>query len=75
MEILGVVQTILNRLGVELDLLYRFAKRDRTVMLGQNRPVGRRRAAMLPLALSWTILAPLLRTGASIQLVARRPAD
>jgi hypothetical protein len=31
-------------------------------------------AATLPLALSWAILAPLLRTGASIQLVARRPA-
>ena len=74
MEILGVIQTILNRLGVEPDLLYRFAKRDRTVMLRPEVFLSVVVAtAMLPLALSWTVLAPLLRTGASIQLVARRP--
>jgi SAM-dependent methyltransferase len=74
-EILGVIQTILNRLGVEPNLLYRFAKRDRTVVLRSGVLLSVAvAAATLPLALSWDILAPLLRTGASIQLVARRPA-
>jgi SAM-dependent methyltransferase len=74
MEVLGVVQTVLNRLGIEPDLLYRFAKRDRTVMLRPNVLVSVAvAAATMPMALSWAIVAPLLRTGASIQLVARRP--
>ena len=75
MEVLGVIQTILNRLGVEPDLLYRFAKRDQTVRWRPGVLLSVAvAAATLPLALSWAILAPLLRTGASIQLVARRPA-
>lgn len=74
MEILGVLQTVLNRLGIEPDLLYRFAKRDRTAPLRSDVLVSVAvAAAMLPVALPWSILAPLMRTGASIQLTARRP--
>jgi SAM-dependent methyltransferase len=71
MEAIGVIQTVLNRMGVEPDLLYRFAKRDRTVMLRPNVIVSLAVAAtMLPVALVWTVLAPLFRSGASVQLVA-----
>lgn len=75
MEVLGVVQTTLNRLGIEPDLLYRFVKRDRTVTLRRDVLLSVLLAAgTMPIALSWSVLAPLLRTGASIQLAAQRPA-
>jgi SAM-dependent methyltransferase len=73
MEILGVIQTTLNRLGVEPDLLYRFAKRDRTVMLRRDVLLSVSVATVvMPIALSSAVLAPLLSTGASIQLVAQQ---
>lgn len=76
MEAIGVVQTALNRMGVEPDLLYRFAKRDRTVMLRPDVLLSLGvAAAILPVALAWTVLAPLFRSGASMQLVARRTGD
>jgi SAM-dependent methyltransferase len=71
MEILGVLQTTLNRCGLDPDLLYRFAKRDRTVGLGPNVLLSLGVAAtLLPVALAAAVLAPLARSGASMQLVA-----
>lgn len=73
MEFIGLIQTTLSRAGLGDDVLYRFAKRDPTA------PMGRRVAAslalalaMAPVSIAWTVLAPLLRTGSSIQLVAHR---
>lgn len=73
MEVVGLVQTMLNRAGFEDGLLYRFAKRD------PDAPTGRQVLASLaiglaaaPAAVAWSVVAPLLRTGASIQLVAER---
>jgi SAM-dependent methyltransferase len=74
MEIIGLVQTLLNRAGFERDLLYRFAKRDRSVGLRPAVILSLAMALVLtPAALAWSAAAPLLRTGASIQLVAVRP--
>jgi SAM-dependent methyltransferase len=73
MEVIGLVQTALNRVGIERDLLYRFAKRDPQVTFGP--PVyGSLAFALgtLPVAVAWSSIAPALRTGASIQLVAHR---
>jgi SAM-dependent methyltransferase len=73
MEAIGLVQTTLNRLGIERDLLYRFAKRDPGVALGP--PVFASLALAVgaaPIAVAWSGIAPLFRTGASIQLVAYR---
>lgn len=73
MEVIGLVQTALNRAGIERDLLYRFAKRDPRVTAGP--PVYASLAlavAALPVAVAWSAIAPLLRTGASIQMVAYR---
>lgn len=71
MEILGVLQTALNRLGLDPDLLYRFAKRDRTVRLGPDVVISLVAAAVLaPVALTAAVVAPLARSGASMQLVA-----
>ena len=74
MEAIGLVQTTLNRAGFEENLLYRFAKRD------PSAPSGPRVYASLvmalagaPIAVAWSSIAPLLRTGASIQMVAERP--
>jgi SAM-dependent methyltransferase len=71
MEAIGLVQTTLNRAGFEDDLLYRFAKRDPTA------PIDARvyaclalAVAIAPAAVAWSAIAPLLRTGASIQLLA-----
>lgn len=76
MEVVGLIQTMLNRAGLEDGLLYRFAKRD------PDAPTGRQMLASLALALAaapgavaWSAVAPLLRTGASIQLVAERRTD
>ncbi len=60
MEISGCVQTALNRIGVDPDLLYRFAKRDRTVGLGPDVLVSLAlAAALMPVALTSAVLAPL----------------
>lgn len=74
MEVIGLVQTVLNRVGIENDLLYRFAKRDPSA--GSGPPVYASFAVALaaaPAAVAWSMIAPLLGTGASIQLVAHRP--
>lgn len=74
MEAIGLVQTALNRAGFEDDLLYRFAKRDPSVQ--PSVAVAGSMALALaagPAAFAWSGIAPLLRTGASIQLVAERP--
>lgn len=76
MEILGVLQTALNRVGVDPDLLYRFAKRDRSVGLGTDVLLSLALAAVLaPIALASAVVAPALRSGASMQLVAAREDD
>jgi SAM-dependent methyltransferase len=72
-EVIGLVQTALNRLGIENDLLYRFAKRDPAVRFGPGVVASLALAlAMAPVALAWAAIAPVLRTGASVQLVAER---
>ena len=74
MEAIGLVQSILNKTGTETDLLYRFAKRDPSAAFGP--PVAASLAVAVvvaPAAITWTLVAPMLRTGASIQLVAHRP--
>ena len=76
MEILGVLQTALNRCGIDPDLLYRFAKRDRSVGHGSNVIVSLAvAAALLPAALAASVLAPVARSGASMQLVAVRDRE
>jgi SAM-dependent methyltransferase len=75
MEAIGLVQTTLNRAGFEDDLLYRFAKRDPSAPGGPRVYASLALAlAAAPVAVAWSGIAPLLRTGASIQLVAERPA-
>jgi SAM-dependent methyltransferase len=74
MEVIGLIQTALNRVGIERDLLYRFAKRDPTARFGPGviASVGLA-LAVAPAAAAWAALAPALRTGVSMQLVAERP--
>ena len=73
MELIGLVQTTLNRIGIERDLLYRYAKHDADAVRGRQVYLSLALAAGLaPAALVWSGVAPLLRTGASIQLVAYR---
>jgi SAM-dependent methyltransferase len=73
MEIIGLVQTALNRVGIENDLLYRFAKRDPTARFGPEVVASLGLSlAMAPAAFVWAAVAPVLRTGASMQLVAQR---
>jgi SAM-dependent methyltransferase len=72
-EVIGLLQTALNRLGIENDLLYRFAKRDPAARLGPGVVASLVLAlAMAPAALAWAAIAPALRTGASMQLIAER---
>jgi SAM-dependent methyltransferase len=74
MEAIGLVQTLLNRAGFEDDLLYRFAKRDPSAPRGSSVYASLAlAAAAAPIAVAWSGIAPLLRTGASIQLMAERP--
>lgn len=71
MEMIGLIQTALGRAGLEDDLLYRFAKRDPTAPFGGQIVLSLALAmALTPAAAMWTALAPILRTGASIQMVA-----
>jgi SAM-dependent methyltransferase len=73
MEVIGLVQTILNRVGIENDLLYRFAKRDPSAESGPSVYASFALAlAAAPAAVAWSMVAPILGTGASIQLVAHR---
>jgi SAM-dependent methyltransferase len=75
METIGLIQTALNRMGFGDDLLYRFAKRDPSARSGP-RVYGSLALALAaaPVAVAWSGIAPLLGTGASIQLVAERSA-
>jgi len=74
MEAIGLVQTMLNRAGLEEDLLYRFAKRDPSARIGPRVVASLMLAlAAAPVAVAWSGIAPMLQTGASIQLVAERP--
>lgn len=71
MEGVGFVQSLLNRVGFEDDLLYRFLKRDGTVhstpQIAGSIALG---AISLPAALALILMAPLVGLGASIQVVA-----
>jgi hypothetical protein len=74
MEVIGLVQTLLNRAGFEDDLLYRFAKRDSSAPGSLAVAASAALAfAIAPVAIAWSGIAPVLKTGASIQLVAERP--
>ena len=73
---LGVLQTALNRVGFDPDLLYRFAKRDLTVGMRRDLLASMALAAAIaPVALAAAVVAPVLRSGASMQLVATRLGD
>ena len=75
MEAIGLIQTTLNRAGLDENLLYRFAKRDPTAPGGVGVYASVALAiAAAPVAVAWSAIAPVLKTGASIQLVAERPA-
>jgi hypothetical protein len=71
-EIAGLLQTILNRMGFDQDVMYRFIKRDATARdrggLALSFAVA---AALLPAAVAWSLIAPVARTGGSIQVLAR----
>jgi SAM-dependent methyltransferase len=72
MEGIGLIQTALNRAGLGQDTLYRFAKRDDTASGGIRLAASAAIAtALAPVALAWSFVAPALRTGASMQAVAR----
>lgn len=73
LEFVGYVQSGLNGLGIERDLLYRYVKGDRSIAFGPR--VLRTllaAAALVPSAVAWTALAPALGSGASLQVLARR---
>ena len=73
METIGLIQTVLNLVGFGDDLLYRFAKRDPSARGGPAVYASLALAlAAAPVAVAWSGIAPLLGTGASIQLVAER---
>lgn len=74
MEAIGLIQTLLNRASLGQGLLYRFGKRDPRARLGHKVLASMAVAlATAPAALVWAVVAPLLGTGASIQLIAERP--
>lgn len=71
MELVGFVQSLLNRVGLEDDLLYRFLKRDGTVNSTPQIAGSIALAAIsLPAALASVVMAPLVGLGASIQVEA-----
>ena len=73
MEVLGVLQTALIRMGIAPVLLYRCATRDRTVAMGPDVLLSlAAAAAFMPVALSAAVITPLVRSGASMQLMAAR---
>jgi SAM-dependent methyltransferase len=73
MEAIGFIQTVLNKAGLGEDTLYRFAKRDETVAQGGRLfTSGALALAVAPAAAAWSLMAPLLRTGASMQFLARK---
>lgn len=73
MEVIGLIQSTLNVLGLQPDRLYLYLKRDPTARFDRDIAISAAlAAAMLPGAATWALLAPVLRSGASIQLAARR---
>ncbi len=69
MEVLGLVQSMLNAAGFESDGLYRFVKRDPSISIDGSMLVSfALAAAIAPAALAWTVIAPVLGTGASLQV-------
>ena len=75
MEIVGLIQSLLNATGGQRDIVYRFLKRDRTVTSRARVLVALGLGTLLaPAAVMWSLVAPVLGTGASLQVVAR-PVD
>lgn len=75
MEMVGLIQSLLNATGGERDIVYRFLKRDRTVTSRARVLVALTFGTLLaPAAGLWSLVAPVLGTGASLQVVAR-PVD
>jgi SAM-dependent methyltransferase len=73
MEAAGLVQSSLNRLGFEADRLYRFLKRDPTATQDAQTAASIGLAvALAPVAAAWSLVAPLVSSGASMQVVAHR---
>jgi SAM-dependent methyltransferase len=72
MEILGFVQSTMNRLGAEENVALRFLKNDPTASGGGALVAMVGGALVLPVAVAWSGIAPLLGTGASVQVLARR---
>lgn len=72
MEIVGLIQSLLNATGGERDIVYRFLKRDRTVTSRARVLMALALGIVLaPAAGAWSLIAPMLGTGASLQIVAR----
>ena len=72
MEILGLVQSVMNRLGSEENVALRFLKNDPSAPALQAVGAIAGAAFILPAAVAWSALAPVLGTGASVQVLARR---
>ena len=71
-EAIGLIQTMLNRAGLGQDVLYRYGKRDSTIrQSGQLVASLGLAAALLPASFAWSVTAPMFRTGASMQVIAR----
>jgi SAM-dependent methyltransferase len=76
MEVIGLIQTTLNRAGLGRDTLYRFGNRDASADRGRRLGLSVALAtALAPAAVVWSVIAPLLRTGASIQVAATRSLE
>jgi SAM-dependent methyltransferase len=76
MEVIGLIQTALNRAGLGRDTLYRFAKHDETGDRGMRLGLSVALAmALAPAATVWSVIAPALKTGASIQVTATRSLE
>jgi SAM-dependent methyltransferase len=71
MEVLGLVQSTLNRVGNEGNVALRFLKNDPTASASRSIRALAGAAIVLPAAVAWSAVAPLLGTGASVQVLAR----
>ena len=75
MEVLGVVQSIQNRAGLEPNLALRFLKRDRSASgIGQGIAAMGLAVLSLPVAAAFAVIAGPSGHGASIQMVGRAGA-
>jgi SAM-dependent methyltransferase len=75
MEIIGLVQSTLNRLGSKDNVALRFLKNDPSASAGKALMALGGAAMVLPAATAWSVVAPVLGTGASVQVLARRVSD